>query len=469
MLKEEFRYHTSFSNKYGFFLFPIMILILTVILAVTAPQLFQQLNYEQIILSLHTGLFLYGISMGSFAFLGREYVERSSGRINFLISSPVLLPIKFRRTFSAFYIHDVIFYYFMVIIPFTIGLILTIPIMGYNFFTIIFLSFTLFISFITGLSFSFFMSAIFIKNLYAFVTLLGVISFFLIALIVTNGEIGLIIPALRLFLDRSITFLILALTYVAAFSAIAVYLIEEKFEIVNSNYKNRFPEVYEKFRFFKKYPFLLAKEYLDLVRSRTMTKIAFSFILPLLFITFISWILKSNLVLEIEFNSIFYASMVGFFSVMIYYWLTNTDNMESFQSLPINVPTIIKSKLIMFIIISTFISSIYLVIISTIYNELHLIGISLFIMLITSFYIATSTAYLTGLRTQSYLFNMEVLVKFSILSALPLTCLEIIILNLNTYWFIATIALGLTSLIMFIATMILYQGIERKWADAEFI
>ena len=92
MLKEEFRFHTSYSNKYGFFMFPLLIFTLSFILAAYAPELLQGMNYKQTMITLHSSLFLYGISMGSFAFLGREYVERRSGKINFLISTPVLLP-----------------------------------------------------------------------------------------------------------------------------------------------------------------------------------------------------------------------------------------------------------------------------------------------------------------------------------------------------------------------------------------
>jgi MFS family permease len=468
MLKEEYRFHTSFSNKYGFFMFPIMIFLLTLILALVSPQLFEQINYEQVILSLHASLFMYGISMGSFAFLGREYVERSTGRINFLISSPVLLPVKFRNTFVAFYIHDVVFYYLMVIVPFTAGLFASIPFMGYSPFSIMFLSVTLFISFIIGLAFSFFMSSIFIRSMPAFLVIIAGIAAGMVGLLVTGGDLGYMVPALNIYLHGSIPFLGLSLVYIIVFSILAAYLIEDKFEVIKPEYRTYFPRVMKKFMVFRKNPHLLAKEYLDLIRSRALTKIAFSFVVPLLFITFISWILRTNLVSEIEFNSVFYASMVGFFSVMIYYWLATNDNLESFQTLPLDVPTVIRSKLIIFIFISSIISTIYIIIISGIYNEFHLVWISLFIMFTTSLYIATSTAYLTGLRTQSYLFNIGVLARFSILSALPMICLQIIVLNLNTYWFVAMTAIGITTLMMALATLVLYRGIDRKWAGADF-
>ncbi|UCH90099.1 MAG: hypothetical protein JSV49_05510 [Thermoplasmata archaeon] len=426
------------------------------------------MSYGQIILSLHASLFIYGISMGSFAFLGREYVERSSGKINFLISSPLLLPIKFRKTFVAFYLHDVIFYYIMVIIPITAGLILSVPAMGYSLISILFLSITLFICFVIGLAFCFFMSAIYIKNIPAFSVMIVALAVLMAGSILTSRDIGWFIPGMNIYLDKSIFHLGLALFYIIFFSVSAALFIEERFESVRPKYQNHLPRMTKRFRYFRGNSHLFAKEYLDLLRSRAITKIAFSFVIPLLIITFMSWLLNSHIVMEVEFNTVFYASMVGFFSVMIYYWLTTMDNLESFQVLPLDVPSIIKIKLALFIIISSIVSTIYIVIISGINDEFHLLGISLFIMFTTSFYIATSTAYLTGLRTHSYLFDISILIRFGILSALPLICLQIIVLNLNTYWFVAITALLITTIIMIIATIILYKGIDRKWARAAF-
>ena len=130
MLKEEYRFHTSFLSRYNFLGFPIMILIFSFVLAVFSKQFLRELSINQIYMSIHSLLFLYGLGMGAFAFLGHEYLERRFGRVNFMVSAPILLPIQFKTTFFAFYFHDVIFYIFLTIIPFTCGLLLAAPISG---------------------------------------------------------------------------------------------------------------------------------------------------------------------------------------------------------------------------------------------------------------------------------------------------------------------------------------------------
>ena len=80
-----------------------MFLLFSFVLAVFTPQLLRELSLYDIYFSLHSSLFFYGLSMGAFAFLGREYIERRFGQVNFMVSAPILLPVKFKTAFFAFY------------------------------------------------------------------------------------------------------------------------------------------------------------------------------------------------------------------------------------------------------------------------------------------------------------------------------------------------------------------------------
>ena len=175
MLKEELRFHTSFLSRYNFFGFPIMIMVFSFVLAVFSPQLLKELSIDQVYLSLHSMLFLYGLSMGAFAFLGHEYLERRFGQVNFMVSAPITLPVKFKTAFFAFYLHDVIFYIFVTIIPITCGLLLSVPLSGMRVVSILILSGLIFVSFLLGISLSFFMSAVYMRNQKAFVGLVVIL------------------------------------------------------------------------------------------------------------------------------------------------------------------------------------------------------------------------------------------------------------------------------------------------------
>ena len=113
MLKEELRFRTSYSNKYNFLGFPILIMTFTAIIALLSPELLKEISLEQILLMLHSTIFLYGFSMGAFAFLGREYIDYTFGPVKFLVTTPDTLPISFRKAFLAFYLHEIIFYIFI--------------------------------------------------------------------------------------------------------------------------------------------------------------------------------------------------------------------------------------------------------------------------------------------------------------------------------------------------------------------
>ena len=469
MLKEEYRFHNSFLAKYNFIGFPTMIMVFTFILAIFSPQLLKEMSLNQIYFMLHWMLFLYGLSMGAFAFLGQEYLERRFGQINFMVSAPILLPIKFKTAFFAFFFHDVIFYIFMTIIPLTAGLLLSVPISGIAVPSILFLSGMLFLSFLLGISFSFFMSAIYMNNQKIFV---GIVV--LILVIITSSfqfhwlDYGYIFPTLKYQIALAWPYLIHSIVLILLFTGGASILIKERIERPHKKVINELPKLTQRFKITGSYATLVAKEFNDLFRSRTITKIFFSFTVPLIFITFLSWFVNIGLNIAVGFNLIFYGGMVGFFGMLIYSWQNNTDVIEFYQVLPVTVPQVIKSKIFVFALITSGISTSFVVVMAFIHNEFMLLGWALLVMFITSFYIVTAIAYLTGLRTNTYLFNLSVMIKFQILVLLPLFCITILSFTLNAQFLISIISILLICLILFAGTYVLFKGIETKWVREEF-
>jgi hypothetical protein len=245
-------------------------------------------------------------------------------------------------------------------------------------------------------------------------------------------------------------------------------LIPERLETPNKEFSNVLPTRIQQFRLTGSYSTLVAKEYLDLFRSRTLTKIIFSFAVPLIFITFLSWFVNFGLDISVDFNIIFYGGMVGFFGMLIYSWQNNTDVIEFYQVLPISVPDVIKSKIIVFAIITSGISTSFVIGMAIIHDQIMLLGWALLVMFITSFYIVTAIAYLTGLRTNTYLFNITILIKFLILVLLPLFCITVLSFTLNTNFFISILSIVFICIMLFAGTYVLLVGIEQKWAKEEF-
>src|SRR5207245_1549086 len=152
MLKEEFRVHASYSGQTMFVSFPFIITMFSLSIAVTSERLFAYTPLPDAILLLHVSVFLYGLSVGAFGFLGRQYLERTTGMRNYLVTMPGILPMRFRRTFLGMFLRDAIFYMVLLLVPATVGLVLSVPVTHFRLTSIGVLSGTAILSFLFGMS-----------------------------------------------------------------------------------------------------------------------------------------------------------------------------------------------------------------------------------------------------------------------------------------------------------------------------
>lgn len=468
MLKEEFRLHASFSTRTVFSLFPVMVLIFSFILGVTSKSLLQDISVAKAVLILHVSVLFYGLSVGAFAFLGREFVERRYGQLNLLLSSPLTLPIKFKKVFLAFYIKDVLFYIALTITPLILGLLLSIPFSHFRIQSILFLFLSLTLAFLLAISFSFFIFSVYVKSQRIFASIVATVMLLIVALIILNVNVENLVPTLRN-LNLAMVEFLLALTLTALFTAIATLFVEERFESKECKEESIYPEMERKYAYTKGYSALIAKDFVDLKRSRTLRKMLFSFVMPLMFLTFVQWFIGRGLGMPIGFNLIFYAVMIGFFGVLIYSWLNNIDIIEYFSVLPLRVADVVKARVITFLILTTWISSLFLIGIGIWLEQLFLIPLAILVMLVTSWYMVVSTAYLTGLRTNTYLFDFKVLIKFGALALLPQIFLTILSFTITDSPFASIPIIIIACLILFTIALVLFKRIDEKWARKEFV
>src|SRR5439155_16079100 len=138
-------------------------------IAVTSGRLFAFTPLPDAILLLHVSLFLYGLSVGAFGFLGRQYLERTSGTRNYVVAMPGILPMRFRRTFLGMFIRDAIFYMVLFLVPATVGLGLSVPATHFRLTSIGVLFGAALLSFLLGMSVSFFVSTVYMRSRAGFV------------------------------------------------------------------------------------------------------------------------------------------------------------------------------------------------------------------------------------------------------------------------------------------------------------
>lgn len=469
MFKEEFRLQASYSSAVSTTTFPVMLIALSFIVAISLPALESEVSMDRMLYMVHMVILLYGMAVGAFAFLGREMMERRWGHATFLLATPQTLPISFKRTFLVFYLKDLLYYIFMTLLPLTIGLLISIPITGFHVTSVLLLFGTMIATFLYAISFSFVMSSMYMRSQAVFI----VISVVVLGLIGVSGfaglfDIGLLVPSIAFQLSGDPWALVASLAASLAFAAWAVLLVEDRMESPVIQVESRFDEVFVKFERFGRYQPYLAKEWIDLIRSRTLSKLMGAFVLPLAVLSAFDWFLGTTVSSEIEFSTIFYGGMVGFFGVLIYSWLNNIDYVEYYNTFPVQVPTIVKSKLIIFVLLTSGISTTFVVVMTGIKGDWYNLPIALIVMFSTSIYMVVVTAYLTGLRTNVYLFDTKILTRFAILSVIPLMAITFLTMAEEVLGWRMIVAIALVCMVLATVSRILLTRLDRKWAHEAF-
>lgn len=479
MLKEEFRLHSSYSSRWMFLSFPVIAMLFSLAIAVTSGRLFQYTPLGQAVLLLHVSVFLYGVGVGAFGFLGRQLLERQAGQRNYLVAMPAILPISFRRTFLDMYARDALFYVALLLAPMVGGLALSVPFTGFRLSSIAYLAGASFLSFLLGMSLSFAVSTVWMRSPVAF----GIVVAIVVAAFAAVGVVRIfppeaLLPGLAMnyrlppFSSPSaasvLPFLGLAVGGTAAMVAAAVAIVPETYESRTAPQSEQLAGLERRFRFAPGYAVLLAKEWLDIRRSGTAVKMAFSFVAPLVFLSFTAWFVRYGLTVPVGFNTVFYGAMVGFFGVILYNWLNNIDAADYLATLPLAVPQMIRAKLLAFLLLTTWIGVAFVVGVSAVNGDLGLLWLALPVMVVTSVYMVVMTAYLTGLRTNSFLFDPGVLARFTAMSMLPDIGITILSFTVAQDLAFSAAGIGLVLAVLVLTTYILYRGIGPKWRRAEF-
>ena len=478
MMKEEFRVHASYSGRTMFLSFPIIVCLFSLTIAVSSQRLLAYTPLGDAILLLHLGVFLYGLSVGAFGFLGRQYLERKNGTRNYIVTMPALLPMRLRRTFLGMYLRDAVFYVALLLAPATIGLALSVPVTGFHLTSIAILFGACLLDFLVGMSLSFFVSTLYMRSRVGFgASVAGVSALFAAAGAFRWIPISWVLPGLAAHdvlppfganLAQAALYAAAGLAIVSVLVAAAVVLVPDRYEpqaVVAREELTRYARAFGRF---PRYGTLLAKEFVDLKRSGTFAKMFFSFVAPLLFLSFTAWFVRYGLQVPVGFNTVFYAGMVGFFGVMLYNWLNNVDSVDYLATMPVSVPQVIRAKLLAFLLMTTWITVGFVVGIGWLNGDTRLLWLAIPVALITSAYMVTMTAYLTGLRTNSFLFDPGVLARFTVLSMVPDLGLTILSFTIDKDAAFAIAGIALMLLVLGGATYFLLQGIEAKWRGHEF-
>jgi hypothetical protein len=101
-------------------------------------------------------------------------------------------------------------------------------------------------------------------------------------------------------------------------------------------------------------------------------------------------------------------------------------------------------------------------------SEINLLPIGIIVMIAVGIYIVNYTAWSTGLRTNSALFDAIIFIKFFFISVPPMVAMTILSLAINHRP--STILVALATICGFLALMsiLFYNRIEIKWKEESF-
>jgi hypothetical protein len=469
MMSEEMRLNAGMIGRVQFMLFPAMILIFSLVLALASKQLLASTSMDQMYLILHALLFAYGLGVGGFALFGDMIANRRFGQVTLLLQTPMLLPLRFRTIFLAFYVKDVIYYMLYTIAPLVAGIALSIPVTGFHPGSVLFLLLTATLSFLLGISLSFSLSSVYVRWRAAFVAMLGTVAVLMAAVYAEKWfDISQLLPSLMLQRTGDVWYLALSGALVLAFSAFALLTLKVRLGTSSRQFDAEMLGMDRSFHFAGRTSTLMAKDWIDLRRSRTLGPVMGAYIGPLLLLAVLFWFVEGMVQVRIPINLIFYSAMIGFFSVSIYGWLNMLDAPAFLEVLPIKVSDMVRTKVRMLSMFALALSTVFLLVLGIARSELNMLPLALLVGYSSTAFTVCGTAYLTGLRTNSYLFDPRVLAKFALMSIPPLCALVLLSFNYaNDPDLFGPVIAGLC-LLLAGSSYLLYHRIDRRWGRESF-
>ena len=469
MLQEEIRLNTSFASGKGFYSFPILVAISGILAVTFSDELMTDMGYLEYLEVLHFGLIFYGVFAGTLAFFGNEFLERIFGYLGLIIGLPTTQPITQRKITLLYFIKEFIFYSCFTLLPAFLGGLIGASLNDISLINLTKFGISLSFSFLMGLSFAYLISSLY-RISWKTSVFGGMTVVVIYALSVNNMAISY---SLEWYLTGEIENLLYSVITIILISTPATLLVTDYYEqgpIRTIGYNDRLKEDIKTFSWAKKYsnPTIISKERIDLQRSKTGTKMFFSFAFPLGILTFMNWFIDKGLPIQIDFNTIFYGVMVGFFGTMIYSWLNTIDSPTFYSTLPVTVSDVVRARLVLFFTITWWIPLLFLTLIAYMSAEINLLPIGIVVMITVGMYIVNYTAWSTGLRTNSALFDAIVFLKFFVVSVPPMIAMTILSLAINYSLSAVLIALSLICGILALFSIFFYNRIEVKWKNETF-
>lgn len=465
-LREELRLRGRVTPAFSLFFFPQIVLVGSLAGYLLHPLVLDEVGIGTIHFSLVAGLFMFGMTMGGLAFLGKDLMERAIGPVTMLSAAVRFQPLSDRRMFLGYFLHDLVFFAGLVLLPMGAGMAVGCLVMPMGIGRLLFLNACYWTAFVQGMALSLCMSACIVNGRRWMLLLLPLFFVPLFAAQLHSGDPRGFSTTYTAIGKGSVPWLAISAALSVVYAAAGVLLYEGSARSVRSgapwSYRGvgRFARLARSGR-----SSVMGREVLNLARGRAYIGIAFSLFVPILVLAAFSGILSSVGGIPQGFNAVFFSVMVSIFTVSIYNGLVNLDSLDFDQTLPLDVPAIVRAKVRLHLVLALPTWAVITVIIGAFSGDGIGLAVGMPVGLVTVVYMGYATAYLTGLWTNSMLFDASVFLRYVAFSALPMLYATILSFTMDEWPLPSMGALAVYIALAILSTAIMDRGIDRRWKD----
>lgn len=514
MFKEEFRKNVEFAKARQMVLFPMLLALVTMVSTVglqflvgdsaaqTTDTDANSFTWQELRFALHLPLLMFSLGMGTFAFMGRDALVRRTATKNHLLASPALQPLPNSMAHFAYFVKDLVFYVLLILSPIIVGMGLgkgldtffsiTTPL---EYSSLPWTWFAMVVTLAQGLAISFLASALWMRG--RPFTIFGPLVVILIGIIIGVGvfDIETVLIGLSIQTSKNLLLGVIGFGLCLLLGYLSSLLIIDDFDVSVVEKGDLFKPIYDKLSFLGRgeIRLIVAKEFVDLFRSGSIKKMVVSYSIPLAVLLGMAWLIDFAEA-PIPINLLSYAPFLGFFGFNFYSWLTILDSPEFMNGLPVRVPQLIRAKVIVYFLITSWISLIFIIMMAWRLDEWPSLPTSIVVMFANSIYIVALTAFLMGLRPNKAIFDASIMIWFWVGTVLPLLGLFLLSftqgdVSLYGNWWerasqdgLAATAgmyddtmvrqgyvgmLAISGFLLF-ASAVLWKLMDRRWGSAEF-
>jgi len=514
MFIEESRKSVEFAKKRQIVLFPLLLTLVTAISTVGLQFLVgdstaqtsdidaKTFTWDELRFALHLPLFMFSLGMGTFAFMGRDAIVRRTGTKNYLLAAPALQPLPNSMAHFAYFVKDLLFYVLLILTPIISGMALGIlmdgvagvrtPLLWSSLpWTWVAMATTLG----QGLALSFLASSLWLRG--RPFTVFGPVAIVALGVAVGLGWLPAqwLLWGLAAQATQSALAILAGLLFSLLIGMWASLIILDDFDVNVVERGDLFSPIHQRLGFLGRgnVRLIVAKEFVDLFRSGAIKKMTVSYAIPLLVLLGMAWLVDFAEA-PIPINLLSYAPFLGFFGFNFYSWLTILDSPEFMNGLPLKVPDLIRAKVVVYFLATSWISLIFIVLMAWRLDEWASLPTSIVVMFANSIYIVALTAFLMGLRPNKAIFDASIMVWFWIGTVLPLLGLFLLSftqgdVSLYGNWWERASQDGLAataqmydetmvqqgymgmiaiSVLLLFASAVLWKLMDRRWGRAEF-